>query len=184
MLYIPRGWPHVAEAEGSTPSLHMTMTLHVQDFSWEALLRFFVRTGDTLTMDDAGFDLGHSSEVDLHSSGGSPAASYAHPALQKALRAPSVCRNRPRMVGVPGKTVSHEMVLLVALHEAAVATPGLRAVHAPAWLNDGDATASTLSELVGFWEELLSVQALAAVLDCSAGAATLDETRQVGHASC
>ncbi len=161
----------------------MTMTLHVQDFTWEALLRFFVRTGDALTMDGTGFDLGHSGTVDLHSSGGSPAASYADPALRKALRASSGCRNRPRLVGVPGKTVSHEMVLLEALHKAAVAVPGLRAVHAPAWLNDGNATAATLSDLVGSWEELLSVQGLESVLDC-AGAATLDETKMVRHASC
>ena len=40
MLYIPRGWPHVAETEGTNPSIHMTMTLHVQDFTWESLLRF------------------------------------------------------------------------------------------------------------------------------------------------
>ena len=40
VLYIPRGWPHVAETEGTAPSIHMTMTLHVQDFTWESLLRF------------------------------------------------------------------------------------------------------------------------------------------------
>lgn len=45
VLYIPRGWPHVAEAEGGAPSTHMTMTLHAQDFTWESLLRFFVLTG-------------------------------------------------------------------------------------------------------------------------------------------
>ena len=182
VLYIPRGWPHVAEAEGSSPSLHMTMTLHVQDFTWESLLRFFVRTGEALsTADDAGFELGHSGLVNLHSGGGCPAASYADPALRAALRAPSSCRSRPKTVGVPGKTVSHEMVLVVALHEAANGVPGLRAVHAPAWSDDGDATAATLSELLGFWEGLLTAEGLEAVVDCNAAASTLDETQQVRH---
>ena len=179
VLYIPRGWSHVAEAESSSPSLHMTMTLHVQDFTWESLLRFFVLTGEALATTDAGFELGHGGLVDLHSGGGSPAASYAESALKTSLRAPSACRNRPKMVGVPGKSVSHEMVLVVALHEAANAVPGLRAVHAPAWSHDGDTTAATMSELVGFWEAQVTVQGLEAVLECDSSATTLDKTLQV-----
>jgi hypothetical protein len=54
-------------------------------------------------------------------------------------------------------------------------------VHAPAWSDDGDATAATLSELLGFWEGLLTAEGLEAVVDCNAAASTLDETQQVRH---
>lgn len=182
VLYIPRGWSHVAEAEGSSPSLHMTITLHVQDFTWESLLRFFVLTGDALsTVEDAGFELGHSGAVDVHSGGGSPAASYADPALKKALRAPSGCQTRSTVVGVPSKSASHEMVLVVALHTAAVASPSLREVHAPGWSNNGAETSTTVLDMVGLWEKLLIPTGLEATLDCADVSDTLDETKEVRH---
>ena len=60
LLYVPRGHSHVAavlppvadmrkdmrKASGA-PSIHLTNTLHVQDFTWEALLRLLITTGAT-----------------------------------------------------------------------------------------------------------------------------------------
>jgi hypothetical protein len=124
----------------------------------------------------AGFDLGHGGMVDV---GGSPTAANSDASLRAALRAPSGCKSLPVTVGVPGKTVSHEMVLVVALREAALTTPELRGVHAPAWLNDGEATEATMAKLVGAWGGQLTVVGLEGALDCAAGSEALDETRQV-----
>ena len=70
LLYIPRGWAHVATAQGEEDdgeeddddddddeearpselgSTHLTFALHVQDASWLALLRVAVCTGDAAT---------------------------------------------------------------------------------------------------------------------------------------
>ena len=74
LLYIPRGWAHVATAQGEEEeddeeddgdkdddeeeeevarpelgSIHLTFALHVQDASWLALLRVAVCTGDAAT---------------------------------------------------------------------------------------------------------------------------------------
>jgi hypothetical protein len=111
--------------------------------------------------------------------GGSPTAANSDASLRAALRAPSGCKSLPVTVGVPGKTVSHEMVLVVALREAALTTPELRGVHAPAWLNDGEATEATMAKLVGAWGGQLTVVGLEGALDCAAGSEALDETRQV-----
>ena len=54
VLYVPRGHSHVAvpaTASGNgeqpgPPSVHLTNTLHVQEFTWVTLLRLVVATGD------------------------------------------------------------------------------------------------------------------------------------------
>ena len=166
VLYIPRGWPHVAEAEGGeAPSIHMTMTLHVQDFTWESLLRFIVLTGDTqsITPDAAGFEIGLGADPRLYSN--SPAAAAADPALRTALRGPSRCRTRPKTVGELGKPASLELLLIVALHQASRGTPELRSVHAPAWPTDRD-SARMFAELTSVWAEHVTEAAVASQLDC------------------
>ena len=167
VLYIPRGWPHVAEAEGGdAPSIHMTMTLHTQDFTWESLLRFVVLTGDTqsITPDAAGFEIGLGADPRLYSN--SPAAAAADPALRTALRGLSRCRTRPKTVGELGKPASLELLLIVALHQASRDTPELRSVHAPAWPT-GDDSARMFAELTSIWAEHVTVSAVASQLDCA-----------------
>ena len=35
VLYIPRGYPHMAETTGGNSSVHFTMTVMSQEFTWE-----------------------------------------------------------------------------------------------------------------------------------------------------
>ena len=38
VLYIPRGFPHMAETTGGNSSVHFTMTVMSQEFTWESFL--------------------------------------------------------------------------------------------------------------------------------------------------
>ena len=55
VMYVPRGHSHVAvptpapDPKQAVPSVHLTNTMHVQEFTWENLLRLVVATGDEVT---------------------------------------------------------------------------------------------------------------------------------------
>ena len=45
VLYIPRGFPHMAETTGGNSSVHFTMTVMSQEFTWESFLLQLVQPG-------------------------------------------------------------------------------------------------------------------------------------------
>ena len=178
VLYIPRGWPHVAETEGESPSIHITMTLHVQDFTWESLLRYAVLTGDQakVNAESTQYSLG------LGPTGSSVTPAVTDPTLKAALRAKSPCSSRPKVVGAVGRSATVELLLLIALRDAAHAQPELREVHAPSWPDPADDGA--LARLVELWAERVSAKGVDTVLDCAeegGDGASMAEARELLH---
>ena len=178
VLYIPRGWPHVAETEGESPSIHITMTLHVQDFTWESLLRYAVLSGDQakVNAESTQYSLG------LGPTGSSVTPAVTDPTLKAALRAKSPCSSRPKVVGAVGRSATVELLLLIALRDAAHAQPELREVHAPSWPDPADDGA--LARLVELWAERVSAKGVDTVLDCAeegGDGASMAEARELLH---
>ena len=142
VLYIPRGYPHMAETSRDNHSLHLTVTLMDQDVTWEKLLQGLVMTGDAQSWPTS-FEIGSR----LGASPGFVSLWSEDEAVQKRLRGRfRGCGLKPTARNVsyidggwgvpPGgegpevaakDPVTVEGVLLTVLHQLVLQDPALRA---------------------------------------------------------
>eukprot|EP01052_Picozoa_sp_SAG31_P051902 SAG31_NODE_12550_length_933_cov_1.219424_1_plen_214_part_00 len=137
LLYVPRGHSHVAavpspESNGDPStgtadidgpnghSIHLTNTLHVQDFTWEALLRLVVTTGDARSAYD------RVPKAATHATGGLLTAALSTGSWDSLMHPhPDLVEDLRQNYGGAGlcKTVSVELLLMASLHHSALDTP-------------------------------------------------------------